>query len=139
MADYEPFPTNSAEPEDNRTLRRGVLGCFGCGGAGILGIVAVLVLLFGGLALGTNGCDIDLQKDPGDGKASRRLPITVSPTTGLRDGQPVRITSDAFAASSFVVVTMCLRTADTRHGGVADCDQTIGSRYATDSRAHLAI
>jgi hypothetical protein len=107
-------------------------GAFGCLGLATVALVVVVVLL-GGLTL--HGCDFTI--GPGTGTRSLRLPIAVSPTTGLRDGTEVRVTSRSFAADTIVGVAVCLREADTRSKGVAACDKISGSRYATDHSGRL--
>src|SRR4051794_20479221 len=105
MTDYEPFPTKGAQPEDNRTLRRGVLGCVGCGGLSVAGIVAVL-LLFAGMSSSLSGCDFSLDTSPGQGTASKHLPVSIAPTTGLTDGSEVTVTSRAFKRQTAVGVAV---------------------------------
>jgi hypothetical protein len=136
MAEYVPFPTGEDEVVDDRRLTRKIVGCFGCGGLGVVGFFGVLVLLIGGLGAGTSGCDVDLG-DPGEGTASQRLPVTVTPASGLGDDTTVRVTSDAFDPDTVVGVAVCLQSADTERRGVKACDETQGARYATDGKGRL--
>lgn len=136
MAEYVPFPTGEDEVVDDRRLTKGILGCFGCGGLSVLGFFGVVVLLVGGLGAGASSCDVDLG-DPGDGTASQRLPVEVTPARALADGSTVRVTSDAFDADTVVGVAVCLRAADTERRGAKACDEIQGARYATDGDGHL--
>jgi hypothetical protein len=115
----------------------GALGCgAGCGLAGVgLATVFVIALVAGLGQIG--GCD--WQAGPGEGKASRRLEITVAPSTGLHDGSPVFVTSEAFHARRIVGLVVCLRTVDTQNAGVGACDRTQGARYSVDRKGRLAV
>ena len=135
MAEYEPFPTGADEVVDDRRLAGRIVGCFGCGGLGVAGFLGAIVLLIAGLGAGTSGCDIDL--GPGEGTDSQRLPVSVTPQTGLADGSTVRVTSPAFGADAVVGVAVCLRSADTQRRGVEACDENQGARYATDADGRL--
>lgn len=113
-----------------------VTGCLGCTGAGaVVGIG--FVVLFGLLASQTSSCSFSLGMGPGAGTRSQRLPVTVTPRTGLDGGQAVRVTSTAFGAHSVVGVAVCLRTADTERKGLDACDTRSGSRYAVDGAGRL--
>lgn len=129
MAEYEPFPTGANEVDD-RSLQRKILGCFGCGGLSVLGFFGVLVLLIGGLGISADGCEVD-PGNPGEGTESLRLPVEVTPTTGLADGTVVRLTSDVFGPNAIVGVAVCLRSADTERRGVEACAEDQGARYPT--------
>jgi hypothetical protein len=137
MAEYEPFPNGNDGAGDDRSLKRGILGCFGCGGLGVAGFFGVVVLLVGGLGAGATSCDIEGVGDPGKGTASQRLDVDVAPSTDLAGGTVVRITSDAFDPDDVVGVAVCLRSADTQAKGVDACDEDQGARYATDGTGHL--
>ena len=95
-----------------------------------LGLVALVVvsLASGGFQLGDGDSDVGI--DPGKGTASKRLPVTVTPTSALQDGSVVRIRSSAFEPAQVVAVAVCLTTADTKRLGVDACDKTTGARYA---------
>ncbi|WP_421119004.1 hypothetical protein ACE2AJ_16785 [Aquihabitans daechungensis] len=136
MADYVPFPDQQLVVETDRSLARKVVGCFGCGGLGVVGFLIAVAVLVGGLAAGAASCDVDLA-DPGKGTDSQRLPVTVTPSTGLDGSTAVRVQSDAFAAHAIVGVAACLRAADTEQRGVDACDELQGARYATDEAGRL--
>lgn len=116
-----------------RTLARGCLGC-----AGASALVGVgLVVVFGLLATQATSCSLDLGMGPGSGTRSARLPVTVTPRTGLTTGQVVRVTSTAFDAHRVVGVAVCLREADTERRGIDACDTRSGSRFAVDAAGRL--
>ena len=100
-----------------------------------LGAAAVLVLI----AVFTFDFDFnfDFGRHPGKGRHSRHLAVAVTPASGLRPGQAVRVTSRSFAVEQLVGVTVCLTEADTKRRGVDACDTVHGSRYVTDAHARL--
>jgi len=104
----------------------------GCGGGLALGFVVIVTLAS---SVSLHGCEFTI--GPGTGTQSLRLPISVAPSTGLRNGTVVRVTSRSFYADTIVAVAVCLREADTRSQGVAACDKVSGSRYATDAGGRL--
>ncbi|MFP5256203.1 MAG: neocarzinostatin apoprotein domain-containing protein [Acidimicrobiia bacterium] len=62
---------------------------------------------------------------PRDGKDSIQLPVTVEPSTGLRDGDPVTVRGEGFVPGESVGIVQCAReaggdTPETR-GGVDGC------------------
>src|SRR5690606_39328276 len=81
--------------------------------------------------------DVTIDADPGKGTESTRLPIEVSPRTGLTDGTVVTVRSDAFEKSSVVGVAACLAEAETDARGVDACDEIQGARYAVDRQGTL--
>ncbi len=105
--------------------------------------VAVVALLGGGVALSMAGpgdpgdretseeLAVDdaegrallenLPSSPIDGKESWRLPIGVSPQTGLRDGDLVTIYGRGFEPNDSLGVVHCSAEADTRNAGVDAC------------------
>lgn len=95
--------------------------------------VVVMATVLGSISL--RGCDFTF--GPGKGTHSLRLPITVAPATGLRDGTVVTVTSHAFGPDIVVGVAVCLREADTKSQGVDACDKISGARYATDAHGAL--
>ena len=131
-------------PPDRRTRRaerdRAAARAVGRG-CGVTAAVSGVGLVAGFFALSIvlsqfQGCHVDL--GPGKGTASRHLPIRVSKTRGLVDGDVVTVTSRAFEASSVVGVTLCLQEADTAHKGVDACDTISGVRYAVPGKGGLS-
>lgn len=122
--------------DGDQGLTRRILGCIGCGGLGVLGTFVAAAVVIGAFSTQLEGCDLEL--GPGKGTASRRLPVKVTPATGLTDGAVVRVTSSAFAKHAIVGVAVCLRSADTQHKGVDACDRNQGYRFATDAKGRLA-
>lgn len=123
----------------------------------LLAVLALLGLLVGGLMVRAAEPDVDVAVDdeqpepedpavdrdvpapvpialgaPDDGKDSVGLPVTAEPSTGLLDGQAVRVTGSGFPPGESVGVVMCAREAGREHGarGAEACD--IG-RYASGS------
>lgn len=116
-----------------RTLSR---GCLGCAGASAL-VGAGFVVLLGLLATQASSCSVDLGIGPGSGTDSARLPVVVTPRTGLTSGQVVRVTSTAFDPHRVVGIAVCLRKADTEREGLDACDTSRGSRFAVDAAGRL--
>lgn len=107
----------------------------------LLGIVA-LVAVVGAVAVGMavvalRSVDVDVGPSPGPGTESERVPVAVTPASGLSDGSVVTVTSDAFTALRVVGVAVCLPEADTESAGVEACDDISGARYAIDATGHL--
>jgi hypothetical protein len=141
-----PWPPDPADVARERVGRRrravavisGVLGSITL--AGVLGLVAVLALL-SWAASSFEGCEIDTDFStavPGNGTESERVPVSVTPATGLVEDQVVYVTSDAFDALSAVGVAVCLVEADVDAKGAEACDLDGGTRFATDADGHLA-
>ncbi len=59
---------------------------------------------------------------PGDGRHSRRLPVSVAPFSGLRDGASVQVRASRLAGAGSAVIAQCATEADERRRGVAACD-----------------
>lgn len=59
---------------------------------------------------------------PGDGRHSRRLPVTAVPATDLQAGTPVQVRASRLAAADGAIIAMCAAEADTADRGVAACD-----------------
>ncbi len=119
--------------DERRHVRRG-LGCLAGGLAGIAGTGVALIALLG-MAVGSltfEGCDVDLEIGPGDGKDSQRVAVEVAPTSGLDDGTTVFVTSEAFEAGSTVALTMCLAEAAAEQVGLDACDEHVGQRLSVD-------
>lgn len=57
---------------------------------------------------------------PIDGKESQRLPVRVTPDTGIVDSQLVTVTGSGFPANEAIAIVMCTNAAQTR--GVDACD-----------------
>lgn len=104
--------------------------------AAAIALIAGSVLSLGGALLGGLG-EVRIG-DPGPGTDSLRLPVAVAPTEGLREGQTVFVTSDAFEAEEVVGVALCLREADEKSRGVEACDLDSGARFAIDAEGRLA-
>ena len=108
----------------------------------ILAVAAAAALLVGAVAV-TSGDDssrvrVDLDEalpdvEPGllrplgprDGRDSIQLPLTVEPSTGLRDGQAVTVSANGFVPGESVGLVQCAKeaggeTAETR-GGIDGC------------------
>lgn len=109
------------------------MGCVGASAVVGLGFV----VLFGLLATQASSCSFDLGIGPGSGTDSARLPVEVTPRSGLAAEQVVRVTSTAFGPHRVVGVAVCLRKADTEREGLAACDTSSGSRYAVDDAGRL--
>jgi cell division septation protein DedD len=65
---------------------------------------------------------------PWDGKQSRRLPVTVTPASGIVDGQTVTITGSGFPVGKSVAAVVCTIAAGSQ--GVAACDVSTSSFMA---------
>lgn len=63
---------------------------------------------------------------PTDGKDSWRLPVAVSPQTGLQEGDVVTIYGRGFLPGDSLGVVHCSSEADTQNAGVTGCDLSAG-------------
>lgn len=97
---------------------------------GLLLVVALLSVIAYALTHLTIG-------DPGKGKDSAHLPVTVTPRADLRPDQTIRVRSSAFPRDTIVGVAVCLKEADSDHRGVDACDLDSGSRFAIGGDSHL--
>ena len=74
---------------------------------------------------------------PWDGKQSRRLPITVTPDSGIADGQTVTITGSHFPVGKSVAAVVCTIAAGSK--GVDACDiQTSSFMAGTNTTVDAA-
>ncbi len=109
--------------------------------ARLIGGLVLVCLVVGLLAASAlNSCEVDLVAEPFEpstGDESVRLPVEVTPRTGLTDGAAVRVRSDAFDADLVVALAVCLREADTDRRGVDACDVDGATRVAVDGAARL--
>lgn len=143
MPDNEPLPHHREPvPEEvspNRTVRRLVMVAAGVTVGTVLLVAAVVAAGIAILAIALSDFDLDFSSGGGkDGTDSQRLAVEVTPSTDLRPGDHVKVTTDAFSADAVVAVTVCLREADTLRRGLAACDEVQGSRYAVGSNGKLA-
>lgn len=104
-----------------------------------LGALTILVIALVGAVVGSLAYVLTHLTfgNPGKGKDSAHLPVTVTPRADLQPGQTVRVESSAFAQDTIVGVAVCLREADTERQGLDACDTTSGSRYAVGPGSHL--
>jgi hypothetical protein len=65
---------------------------------------------------------------PGDGRHSRRLPVSIAPTSDLQDGESVQVRASRLAGAGEAVIAQCGAGADTRNRGVVLCDLAHRSR-----------
>lgn len=108
-------------------------------GLAVLGVGGLVGLVLATFALAVSRMDWSFELGPGDGKASERLAVDVTPRTGLTDGGSVRVNSGAFSAGSVVGMTVCLRDADTERRGADACDSSVGSRVAVPPDGRLDV
>jgi len=81
----------------------------------VAGIGTVVVLLVA--SLGPSH-----RSGPGDGRHSRGIPISVTPTVGLQDGTPVSVRASRLAGARQAIVALCGAEAQRSGKGVAACD-----------------
>jgi hypothetical protein len=95
-------------------------------GAVVLAVAVVAVLLTTGARTGGGPARVDgpiVEQSvaaPWDGKASMRLPVTVTPNRDLVDGQEVTVTASGFPPHADLGVLMCTNAAV--FGGISACD-----------------
>ncbi len=65
---------------------------------------------------------------PGDGRHSRRLPVSIAPISALQDGERVRVRASRLAGAPGAIIAQCGAEAETRSRGVAACDLAHRSR-----------
>lgn len=94
-------------------------------GAGVLITLAVVGALVTLLVVSLGPSH---RNGPGDGRHSRRLPVAVSPASGLENGEAVRVHASRLVGADDAIVAQCGVEADTRLRGVAACDLAHRSR-----------
>jgi hypothetical protein len=103
---------------------------------GAFALVALLASSLRGCATVFAGGD-GFESGPGKGTESARLPVEVTPRTGLVDHSVVTVSSGAFMPHEVVGVAVCLAEADTESAGVDACDEVSGARFATSPEGEL--
>jgi hypothetical protein len=129
--------TRRDPPRVRRRKMAGKVGA-GCGAPSLLAVL--LVWSVASMTFSLEGCDFNLGEfGPGEGTQSKHLPVEVQPHRGLRGGDTVLVTSEAFEAESVVGIATCLDEADTERAGVDACDEEGGARYVVGEDGKLAV
>lgn len=116
----------------------------------VVALIGATVALSGGTGDGTaptDGLSFDLDGDttdaafggPRDGLDSRRLPVTVTPTDALVDGQTVTVSGVGFPPLRALGVVMCSPLGPSAEGGVANCQISPYTAVTSDSEGSFTV